>query len=641
MCGFSGFLTRVNYSDSSEKLLYAMCDAMKHRGPDDRGIWYDAEAGIALAHTRLAVVDLSPAGHQPMVFASGRYVIAFNGEIYNHLKLRKQLKIDSWHSHSDTETLLAGFEAWGIEETIVRTIGMFAFALWDKHAHTLTLGRDRVGEKPLYYGWHDHVFLFGSELKALKIHPHFKKELDHGALTLFLRHNYIPAPHSIYRNMSKLQPGTLLHLSLKNPQPVLKNYWSAMSLVKAGTTTPFKGDAIDAVNELERLAKDAITQQMVADVPLGAFLSGGVDSSTVVALMQAQSSLPVRTFSIGFYEAQYNEAKYAKAVAEHLGTQHTELYITTDDVLAVIPKLAHLYDEPFADSSQIPTFLVSQLAKQQVTVALTGDAGDELFCGYNRYKVAAEYWGNMNKIPLAIRKVMAKLIRGVSPKTWDGFASAVPFMSRHPQMGLKMHKGADLLASATLSEAYRRLTSHHDTPSSLLITKETEPHTFMEHHFAALTGIGEISQMMAMDLLSYLPDDILVKVDRAAMGVSLETRVPFLDHRLIEFAWTVPMSMKIKNGQNKWLLRHLLNRYVPSQLIERPKMGFGMPLSEWLRGPLQNWVDGLLDEPRLHQEGIFNPQPVCHMWQQHRQGKGNFAYLLWNILMFQVWLEQQ
>jgi asparagine synthase (glutamine-hydrolysing) len=641
MCGFSGFLSRVNYSDSSAKLLYAMCDAMKHRGPDDRGIWYDVEAGIALAHTRLAVVDLSPAAHQPMVFATGRYVIAFNGEIYNHLKLRKQLKIASWHSHSDTETLLAGFEAWGVEETIARTIGMFAFALWDKQTHILTLGRDRVGEKPLYYGWHDHVFFFGSELKALKIHPHFKKELDYGALTLFLRHNYIPAPHSIYKNINKLLPGTFLHLSLKNPQPVIKNYWSAMALAKAGTVTSFKGDELDAVNELERLAKDAVAQQMVADVPLGAFLSGGVDSSTVVALMQAQSSLPVRTFSIGFYEAQYNEAKYAKAVAEYLGTQHTELYITTDEALAVIPKLAHLYDEPFADSSQIPTFLVSELAKQQVTVALTGDAGDELFCGYNRYTVVAEYWEKMNKIPLTLRKATAKLVRRVAPQTWDRLALAFPFMNRYPQMGLKMHKGASLIASSTINEAYRRLISHHDIPSSLLITKETEPPTFMEYHATALADMGGISQMMAMDLLSYLPDDILVKVDRAAMGVSLETRVPFLDHRLIEFAWTIPLSMKIKNGQSKWLLRQVLNRYVPSHLIQRPKMGFGIPLSEWLCGPLQKWVDDLLDEQRLQQEGIFNPQPIRLMWQQHRNGKGNFAYLLWNILMFQTWLEQQ
>lgn len=638
MCGFAGVLSRADWSGISEKLLASMCDSIAHRGPNDRGTWYDAGAGVGFAHTRLSVVDLSPAGHQPMSSASGRYVIAFNGEIYNHLKLREQLKIETWRGHSDTETLLAGFETWGIEETIKRTIGMFAFALWDKLLHTLTLVRDRAGEKPLYYGWNDDVFLFGSELKALKIHPHFKKELDHGALALFLRHNYIPAPHSIYKNVSKLLPGTFLQLSLENPQPIIKSYWT---LAGISTADSFKGDELEAVDELERLTKDAIAQQMVADVPLGAFLSGGIDSSTIVALMQAQSTRPVRTFSIGFHEKQYNEAAYAKSVAEHLGTQHTELYVSTEDALAVIPRLPVLYDEPFSDSSQIPTFLVSELAKQEVTVALSGDAGDELFCGYNRYKMTAQFWGKINKIPLPVRKAAAKLIKNFSPMTWDRFASVLPLLGRYPQTGLKLHKGAHVLTSVNAQEAYRTLISHHEAPYSLLIAEGVEPNTFMDENLVHFTGLGEISKMMAMDFISYLPDDILVKVDRAAMGVSLETRVPFLDHRLIEFAWSLPLSMKLKDGQTKWPLRQILDRYVPRELIERPKMGFGIPLADWLRGPLQNWAETLLDEGRLSQGGIFNSQPIRDMWKQHLSGKGNFSSLLWNILMFQAWWEVQ
>jgi asparagine synthase (glutamine-hydrolysing) len=641
MCGFSGVLSRVDWSSKAEQLLSSMNHTIAHRGPDDQGIWFDAQAGIGLAHTRLAIVDLSPAGHQPMASASGRYIIAFNGEIYNHLQLRNELNISQWRGHSDTETLLAGFETWGIEATVRRTVGMFAFAVWDKQLQTLTLGRDRVGEKPLYYGWQDETFLFGSELKALKVHPAFKRELNHDALALFLRHNYVPAPHSIYKNIHKLLPGTLLQLSLKEPQPVMSSYWSASDAAVSGTAALFKGDAVEMVDELERIAKNAIAQQMVADVPLGAFLSGGVDSSTIVALMQAQSTQPVRTFSIGFHEEQYNEAKYAKAVAEHLGTQHTELYISTADALGVIPKLSTLYDEPFSDSSQIPTFLVSELAKQEVTVALSGDAGDELFCGYNRYTMTAKLWGAINKVPLAMRKGTATMMRQISPVAWDRVASFVPVLRHHSQVGNKLHKGAYVLASASANEAYRRLVSHHDHPYSLLTKEGTEPTTFMDLHHSNLTALDDINRMMAMDFMSYLPDDILVKVDRAAMGVSLETRVPFLDHHLIEFAWTIPLSMKLREGKSKWPLRQLLYRHVPSQLIERPKMGFAIPLHDWLRGPLQHWAETLLDEQRLHHEGIFNPSAIRTMWQQHLKGKGNFAALLWNVLMFQAWWETQ
>ncbi|WP_133136214.1 asparagine synthase (glutamine-hydrolyzing) [Legionella rowbothamii] len=641
MCGFSGILSRTDWTSGAEKLLFAMCQSIAHRGPDDQGIWFDAQVGIGLAHTRLAIVDLSPAGHQPMASVTGRYMIVFNGEIYNHLQLREELALQTWRGHSDTETLLAGFEAWGIEQTIERSIGMFAFALWDKQSQTLTLGRDRAGEKPLYYGWQNEAFLFGSELKALKVHPDFKKELNPDALALFLRHNYIPAPHSIYKNIHKLAPGSFLQLSLKNPQPVVKNYWSATQTALTGFSSPFKGDANEAIDELERLAKDAIAQQMMADVPLGAFLSGGIDSSTVVALMQAQSSRPVRTFSIGFHETNYNEAKYAKAVADHLGTQHTELYVTIEDALAVIPKLSTLYDEPFSDSSQIPTFLVSELAKQQVTVALSGDAGDELFCGYNRYTMTSKLWNKINKVPLPIRRGAATVMRQISPRTWDRISSVLPVLKHYSQVGSKVHKGAYVLASATVNEAYRRLVSHHDKPYSLLVSEGVEPSVFMDQHHADLSQLDDVNRMMAMDFVSYLPDDILVKVDRAAMGVSLETRVPFLDHRLIAFAWTLPLSMKLRDGQSKWPLRQLLDRYVPRSLIERPKMGFSIPLAEWLRGPLRDWAETLLNEQRLQKEGIFNSAAIRLMWHQHLHGKGNFSALLWNILMFQAWWQAQ
>ncbi|CAM4378487.1 MAG: Asparagine synthetase [glutamine-hydrolyzing] 1 [Legionella sp.] len=641
MCGFSGILSRTDWASGAEQLLSAMCQSIAHRGPDDQGIWFDVQAGIGLAHTRLAIVDLSPAGHQPMASANGRYMIVFNGEIYNHLKLREELALPTWRGHSDTETLLAGFDAWGIEQTIERSIGMFAFALWDKQSQTLTLGRDRAGEKPLYYGWQNEAFLFGSELKALKVHPDFKKELNPDALALFLRHNYIPAPHSIYKNIYKLAPGSFLQISLSNPQPVVKNYWSATQTALAGFSAPFKGDANEAIDELERQAKDAIAQQMIADVPLGAFLSGGIDSSTVVALMQAQSSRPVRTFSIGFHETNYNEARYARAVADHLGTQHTELYVTIEDALAVIPKLSTLYDEPFSDSSQIPTFLVSELAKQQVTVALSGDAGDELFCGYNRYTMTSKLWNKINKVPLPIRRGAATVMRQISPRAWDRVSSVLPVLKHYSQVGSKVHKGAYVLASASVNEAYRRLVSHHDKPYSLLVSEGVEPNVFMDQHHADLSQLDDVNRMMAMDFVSYLPDDILVKVDRAAMGVSLETRIPFLDHRLIEFAWTLPLSMKLRDGQSKWPLRQLLDRYVPRALIERPKMGFSIPLSEWLRGPLRDWAETLLNEQRLQKEGIFNSAAIRLMWQQHLHGKGNFSALLWNILMFQAWWEAQ
>lgn len=642
MCGIAGYLT-TNQVHVTQ--LEQMAAAIAHRGPDDTGIWHDLNSGIGLAHRRLSIVDLSPAGHQPMHAVSGRYVIVFNGEIYNHGKLRAELeqvkKAPTWRGHSDTETLLAGIEAWGMEATLQRSIGMFAIALWDKYSRTLTLARDRIGEKPLYYGWQGDTFLFGSELKALKAHPAFRAEIDRNALCLYMRQGYIPAPHSIYQGIAKLLPGCLLSVSLEQPEPQIKAYWSVTEAVVQSKAQPFIGSAEDAVTALDNLLNDAIGQQMMADVPLGAFLSGGVDSSTVVALMQAQSNRPVKTFSIGFHDNLYNEAAYAKAVAQHLGTDHTELYVSPEDGLAVIPRLPTLYDEPFADSSQIPTFLVAQLARQHVTVSLSGDAGDELFAGYNRYQLTSSTWGILSHVPRHLRQLAAHAITQISPSSWNRIAAALHIFKQWANVGDKLHKGAGVMASQSADELYLRMTSCWQDPVNVVIGGK-EPPTFLTGNMPALNGLDTVERMMALDLLTYLPDDILCKVDRAAMGVSLESRVPFLDHRVVEFAWHLPLDYKLRNGQTKWVLRQILYRHVPKELIERPKRGFGVPIDSWLRGPLRDWAEGLLDESRLRQEGgYFNPTPIRQKWAEHLSGERNWQYHLWAVLMFQAWLADQ
>jgi asparagine synthase (glutamine-hydrolysing) len=647
MCGFTGFLSLSAKIDAN--LLTKMSDTITHRGPDDSGIWHDNEAGVGLAHRRLSIVDLSPAGHQPMLSGSERYVIAFNGEIYNHSTLRAELEngdnAPEWRGHSDTETLLACFDAWGIETTVKKSIGMFAFAVWDKQTRRLTLGRDRLGEKPLYYGWQGQgekaVFLFGSELKALRAHPAFENTINRGALSLQLRHNYIPAPYSIYDGIAKLRQGCLLTVSLQQREPIEWAYWSALKVVESGTAKPFMGSAEQAIDELEALLKSAIRQQMMADVPLGAFLSGGIDSSLVVALMQAQSAQPVKTFTIGFHEQGYNEAVHAKAIAQHLGTEHTELYVTAEQAMAVIPSLPGLYDEPFSDSSQIPTFLVSQLAKQHVTVSLSGDAGDELFCGYQRYVKAANIWHKIALLPLPLRRLLAKGIISLSTESWNRVTGFLPlFNSTRPvNVGDKLHKGVCLLTSKTVDELYAHFITHWFDSASVVIDGLL-PTTLVDG-LPSLIGLNDIQRMMALDSMTYLPDDILVKVDRAAMGVSLETRVPFLDHRVVEFAWQLPQSMKLHNGQSKWALRQVLYNYVPKSLIERPKMGFGVPIDGWLRGPLRAWAEALLDETRLRNEGFFQPAPIRKKWQEHLSGQRNWQNHLWDVLMFQAWLEQQ
>ncbi|MEG4320536.1 MULTISPECIES: asparagine synthase (glutamine-hydrolyzing) [unclassified Microcoleus] len=647
MCGITGLFDAVQQMSAQEmgSVAEKMSDSLEHRGPDDRGIWVDAQKGIALGHRRLAIIDISPEGHQPMVCADGRYAIAFNGEIYNFLELRGELERlgHRFRGHSDTEVMLASFSEWGLDRAIRRFNGMFAFALWDCQEGVLHLGRDRLGEKPLYYGWVDQTFLFGSELKALKAYPHFQAEINRDALTLFLRYSYIPAPYSIYQGIYKLPPGTILTCKSAGTHQEPVPYWSIKEVATFGVANPFTGSESEAVAELDALLWNAVGLRVVADVPLGAFLSGGIDSSTVVALMQAQSSQPVKTFSIGFDEDAYNEAKYAKAVAQHLGTDHTELYLTPEEVLGVIPKLPSLYDEPFSDVSQVPTFLVSQLARQQVTVSLSGDGGDEIFAGYERYFLANSIRQKIDWIPSGLRSMVAHSLTSLSPQTWDrilpNFSALLPLNLRNSVSGDRLHKLAEIVADANYKAMYRNFVSHWKDPAELIIGG-SEPLTAMNDRFDRADFPNFIEWMMYLDTATFLPDDILVKVDRASMGVSLEVRVPLLDHRLVELAWRMPLSMKVRHGQSKWLLRQVLYKYVPRNLVERPKMGFGVPIDSWLRGSLRDWAEALLDEKRLRREGFFNPQPIRQKWAEHLAGDRDWKYCLWNVLMFQAWLEE-
>lgn len=645
MCGLVGFWQSSGFdAHAARRLTSDMADTLVHRGPDDQGVWTDDTAGVALGHRRLSIVDLSPAGHQPMLSESGRFVIAFNGEIYNHQEIRKSLEAagrgSGWRGHSDTETLLAAIEFWGLKKAVGQCVGMFAFALWDRKDRSLSLVRDRVGEKPLYFGWQGSgataTLLFGSELKALKMHPAFNARIDRGALALFLRHNYIPCPYTIYEGFSKVVPGSIVVFQRQSRDPLVETYWDTLEVAAAGARNPFKGSPQDAVSALEDIMSRSIAGQMVADVPLGAFLSGGIDSSSIVALMQRQSSQPVRTFTIGFHEKGYNEAEHAKAVAAHLGTRHTELYVTPDQAMAVIPKLPHLYDEPFSDSSQIPTHLVSQLARQDVTVALSGDAGDELFGGYTRYTFAARMWGKLSRIPCVARTAAARMMTSISPGAWDRIMAILPDNELSRNAGDRIHKGADVMGSRSVAELYYKLVSHWNDPTSVVIGGR-EPPTALTLESGLLSGLNSVERMMALDAITYLPDDILVKVDRAAMGVSLETRVPLLDHRIIEFAWTLPIDLKLRDGKGKWVLRQVLERHLPAELFERKKMGFGIPIDSWLRGPLREWAEDLLSESRLRQDGLFETGQIRKKWEEHQSGRRNWQYHLWDLLMFQSW----
>jgi asparagine synthase (glutamine-hydrolysing) len=647
MCGITGFLEKSQNMDQSsfQAKIACMMDPIRHRGPDDSGQWMDAESGIALGFRRLSILDLSPAGHQPMISANDRYVIVLNGEVYNFNLLRNELDTlgHTFRGHSDTEVVLASICQWGIQEAVKRFNGMFAFALWDRHEYRLTLVRDRLGIKPLYYGWAGSVFLFGSELKALKTHPAFHAEINRDALALYLRYSYIPAPYTVYTGFRKLMPGTILTLSgdhtseLPAPEP----YWSARQVAESGVAHLFDGSDQDALAELDALLRESIRERMVADVPLGAFLSGGIDSSTVVALMQAQSSRPIQTFTIGFHESGYDEAGHARAIARHLGTDHTELYVTPQEAQAVIPHLPTLFDEPFSDSSQIPTFLISQLARRHVTVSLSGDGGDELFGGYNRYSWVRKIWKTTGRVPAAFRAFGSAILQKLPSSAWDSLLSnkLIPSRWRVSEPGEKMRKVAEILSSGGPEDIYLDLVSHWKDPSAV-VRGAAEPPTLLTRRNAWAQLPDFTSWMMYMDLVTYLPDDILVKVDRASMGNSLESRVPYLDdHRVVEFAWRLPLHMKIRNGKGKWLLRQVLYQYVPDRMVERPKKGFSVPINVWLKGPLRGWAEALLNEHRITDENFFNPKPILKKWQEHLSGKHNWEYYLWDILMFQAWLE--
>jgi asparagine synthase (glutamine-hydrolysing) len=637
MCGFAGILGRQSEGKTH---VHEMISAIRYRGPDDSGVWCDRAAGLTLGHARLSILDLSPEGHQPMLSRSGRYVISYNGEVYNFPELRAELEIAGarFRGRSDTEVMLAAFEKWGIESAVRRFVGMFAFALWDRGERQLTLVRDRIGEKPLYYGWCGETFLFGSELKALCAHPSWCGDINRAVLASYMRYGYVPLPHSIYLGISKLLPGTWIRISADDPpghMPLPVTYWSAREAAMQEPLADLSDAA--ATDALDSLLRQAVGRQMISDVPIGAFLSGGIDSSTVVALMQCQSPRPVRTFSIGFSESDYDEARYAKLVAAHLGTDHTELYLSAKEALDVIPRLPEIYDEPFGDSSQIPTHLVAALARKHVTVALSGDGGDELFGGYNRYFWGRSIWNRIGPVPQGVRYGIGRMMTTLSPAAWDRFGKLLPYGLRQPTLGDRIHKLASVIDVDGPDELYRRLVSQHREPGSLIVGANESP-IWADVEAAAFGRDDFTERMMFHDLVGYLTDDILAKVDRAAMAVSLETRVPLLDHHLVEFAWRLPLSMKIRDGQGKWLLRQVLHRYVPRELINRPKQGFGVPLDAWLRGPLREWAEELLDEHRLRREGYLHLAPIREKWNEHLSGRRNWQYWLWNVLMFQAWL---
>jgi asparagine synthase (glutamine-hydrolysing) len=647
MCGVAGFLDLLRGTTEAEgtATVSRMADRIAHRGPDDSGAWADAQRGIFLAHRRLAIVDLSPAGHQPMLSPSGRYVIVLNGEIYNYQEIRRDLEYSSaatqWRGHSDTEVMLAAFEYWGVRKALERFVGMFAFVLWDRQRQELTLARDRLGEKPLYWGRFGGILMFASELKSFNAHPSFHGEVDRNALSLLLRLSYVPAPYSIFRGVRKILPGTVLRATAGS-EPVEEAYWSARDAALAGHETPWRGTEQDAAEELERLLTQSIALQLSADVPVGAFLSGGIDSSTVVAIAQQQSARPVKTFSIGFREEAYDEARHAAAVARHLGTDHTELYVSPQDAIAIIPRLSEIYDEPFSDSSQIPTFLVSRLARQSVTVSLSGDAGDELFFGYNRYLLFRKLWRVVGTLPESIRRVIGTGLTTFPAESWNRMLvpllRAMPAQLRLANPGDKLIKAARLMGAGSAMELYRDMMSHWKFPDDVVVGS-SEPITALTDESRLPRLPGAVERMSWIDLVSYLPDDILVKVDRAAMAVSLESRIPLLDHRIVEFSLRLPVKYKLRNGIGKRVLRRVLDRHVPEALTRRPKMGFGVPIDTWLRGPLRDWAESLLEEARLRKEGFLSPMPIREKWLEHVSGKRNWHYHLWDVLVFQAWLE--
>lgn len=634
MCGIAGFIDWRGFSHATGAQIHDMTGAISHRGPDDSGSWLDLEAGVALGHRRLAIIDLSPSGHQPMVSADGRWIIVFNGEIYNFQRIRTQLEVagqaPAWVGHSDTEVLLAAIAAWGVDRALDATIGMFAFALWDRRDRRLILARDRAGEKPLYYGLCKGTILFGSELKSLRAHPKFDTTISASAVAAYMRFGYVPAPHCIYDKIRKVEPGTYAVFAAGVEAPSIVSYWEAPT----SSPDPSLADDRVAVDALEELLGDAIGLQMRADVPMGAFLSGGVDSSAIVALMQKQASQPVRTFSIGFREANYNEAEHAAEVARHLGTQHYELYVTAQDALEVVPKLPSIYDEPFADSSQIPTYLLSKLTRSHVTVSLSGDAGDELFGGYARY-FQVQKFERLWSFPPFLRRTVGRTLEALPIGLLENLSKAVPSglgsltPARIPKIGAA-------LRCDDIYEVYRRLVSLWPNPHQV-VPGLLEPPSLLDDATLRASIADKAAWMMAVDFRTYLPDDILVKVDRASMANSLETRVPFLDYRVVEFASRLPMNQKIAGGVGKRALRGVLYRHVPKALIDRPKQGFAVPITDWLRGPLRDWAEDLLLSSSLTEEGFFDRRTVRETWAAHLEGRENAEYRLWSLLMYLAW----
>jgi asparagine synthase (glutamine-hydrolysing) len=656
MCGISGLCDfQARPSNSLRDICERMSNALHHRGPDDSGVWVDEYGQVALGHRRLSILDLSVAGRQPMMSACGRYVIVFNGEVYNYLSIRSQLQTEGmapeFHGHSDTEVMLAAIAAWGLDRALDRFIGMFAFALWDRQERSFHLVRDRLGIKPLYYGWANGSFIFGSELKALQAHPDFAGRISRDALALYLRHNYIPAPYSIYEDAFKLEPGHVLTMKVdEKPAPTkgplaTRPYWTAFAAWKHGAEHPWSGTTDEAIEKLEELLLDSIKLRMISDVPLGVFLSGGIDSSTVTALMQSISALPVRTFSIGFHDANFNEAQYAAQVAAHLSTDHTELYVTENDVLAVIPDVPEIYDEPFGDSSLIPTILVSRLAREKVTVALSGDGGDELFCGYQRYFFAERLWRLMSRFPVCLRSLVASVIRKTPRPVLGAMSYPLSYLQGKTTLPgstpvNRLYEFADLLDERKFVRCYRWLVSQIKSPDDLVIGSG-DPNTGAFESRDWMDTWDYFRLMSYLDVISYLPDDLLVKVDRASMAVGLEARVPLLDHRIVEFAARMPTHLKIHSGVGKWLLRKVLTRHVPERLIDRPKMGFGVPIETWLRGPLKSWAGSLIETKKLESEGYLRSVLIQKMWTEHQSGQRNWSPQLWSILVFEGWLQNR
>jgi len=642
MCGIAGFITPEKWDFNH--VLNNMVQKLHHRGPDSKGTWCDADFGLGLGHARLSIIDLTPTGHQPMQSASGRYMMVFNGEIYNHLALRKELEKNeniSWRGTSDTETLLYGFEIWGLDATVKKCNGMFAIALWDKKEKSLTLVRDRMGEKPLYYGFVGKSFVFASELAALKAIPQFSNPIDKGALALFMSYAAVPEPFSIYSGINKLPSGGKLTWSYEKQTPEITQYWSVESLTNRQLNPLYTGSASDAVDTLETLLTDAVNLQTISDVPIGAFLSGGVDSSCIAALMQSVSSHKIDTFSIGFDKPEYNEAQYAKEVAKHLGTQHHETYVTDREALDIVPQLSSIYSEPFSESSQIPTFMVAKIARQKVTVSLSGDAGDELFGGYSRYQLANNTWNKLDKIPKVFRKTAYAGINALPYDFW--YSLLLPLKGKRNKINLpvnfadKLFKGLPMLMAENRKAFYHKGLMNHNPDLQHWLPGVERPMTKFDSN--AILSDNFFDEMMATDLITYLPNNNLAKVDRAAMASSLETRVPLLDHRVVQFALSLPVNYKIQNGTDKWVLRQVLYKHVPKHLIERPKMGFAVPLEDWLRGPLKDWGAALLDPRKIKEGGFFDADFITKKWQEFQSGKRNWQGQLWDVIMFQAWLE--